>query len=401
MIIPIINKSTTTEIHFKVFNSIENVNSKHWNEVVGDKNIYASLPYLSAMEKSLGDELGFRYLLFYNQDSIPVAVSVVECLNFIDKGLSDKQEVCRIRNTIKRRLLTTKGIRLMTCGTPFASGENGFVFSDKISSDVAYEHLAKALIELQKIEKKTASTPVILFKELFPNSFESGKALSNKGFSEFQIEVNMIMQISPTWKNLNDYLNAMVTKFRTKAKTALRKSENLLIIDMNLNEIEFHKDKLHSLYIQVLNKSSVQFGALNKESFVHLKRNLREDFIIKGYFLGMELVGFSSSFIFNSILDANYVGINYELNQEYAIYQRMLYDYIELAITRNCSELRFGRTAEEIKSSVGATPVPMKLFIRHRNLIANRILRAIVGTIKPSEYELRKPFKQIESNEAK
>ncbi len=411
MIIPIINKSPITEIHFKIFNSIDKINSKHWNEVVRDKNIYATLPYLSAMEKSLGHELGFRYLLFYNQDSIPVAVSVVECLNFIDKGLSDKQEVCRIRTTIKQRLLTTKGIRMITCGTPFASGENGFIFSDKISGEVAYEHLAKALIELQKTEKKntntsthstgsveappSASTPVILFKELFPNSFESANGLTKKGFSEFQIDVNMIMQISPAWKNLNDYLNAMVTKFRTKAKTALRKSEDLLILDMSLNEIELYKEKIQSLYIEVLNKSSFQFGTLNADSFVHLKKNLGEDFILKGYFLGQELVGFSSAFLFNSILDANYVGINYELNQEYAIYQRMLYDYIELAIIRNCNELRFGRTAEEIKSSVGAVPVPMKLFIRHRNLIANRILRAIVGTIKPSEYELRRPFKQI------
>ena len=108
------------------------------------------------------------------------------------------------------------------------------------------------------------------------------------------------------------------------------------------------------------------------------------------------MVGFSSSFLFNSILDANYVGINYEFNQEYAIYQRMLYDYVELAIEKRCSELRFGRTAEEIKSSVGAIPVPMKLFVRHKNPIANRILKAIVSTIKPSQYELRKPFKQID-----
>ncbi len=407
MIIPIITKNPTTGMNVKVFHSTDLIISNDWNQVVQKKNIYASLPYLFAMEKSLGSELGFRYLLFYNHNSVPVAVAVVQCLNFIDKGLSDKQEVCRIRNTIKNRLLTSKGIWMMTCGTPFASGENGFVFSDAIESKVAYEHLAKALVELQKADTSASlsastsfllstKTTVILFKELFPNSFESGISLSKKGFSEFQIDVNMIMQISPVWKNLNDYLNALVTKFRTKAKTALRKSEELTVIDMNLEEIEIYKEKLQSLYLQVLDKSSFQFGTLNAESFLNLKQNLGNDFIVRGYFLDSELVGFSSSFLFNSILDANYVGINYALNQEYAIYQRMLYDYIELAITRNCNELRFGRTAEEIKSSVGAIPVPMKLFIRHRNPIANRILRAIVGTIKPSEYELRKPFKQID-----
>ncbi|HMZ67670.1 MAG TPA: hypothetical protein PLF66_26525, partial [Leptospiraceae bacterium] len=194
----------------------------------------------------------------------------------------------------------------------------------------------------------------------------------------------------------NDYMDAMVTKFRTKARTAIRKSEELTIRNLTLSEIDSLKNKIESLYLQVQEKSSFWFGALNANSFLYLKQNLGEDFILKGYFLGNELIGFSSSFLFDSILDANYVGINYELNRDFAIYQRMLYDYIDLAIERGCKELRFGRTAEEIKSSVGAVPVPMKLFIRHKNPIANRILKAIVATIHPSSYELRKPFKQTD-----
>jgi len=396
MIIPVFTKNIESKHRTKIYNSADEIPVLDWNAVVQNKNIYATIPYLAAMEKSLGSELGFRYLLFYNHNSTPYAVAIIQCLNFIDRGLSDKQEVCRIRNAIKRKLLTTKGIRLMTCGTPFASGENGFIHTDGISPEEAYRDLAKALLGLQRQEKKIASTPVILFKELIPHNFPSGNSLIENGFSEFEIDVNMIMKIPSNWKSLNDYLNAMVTKFRTKAKTALRKSEDITIQNLSLEEIEFHKNKIESLYLQVLNKSQFQFGALHAESFVNLKRNLEEDFIIKGYFLGNTMVGFSSSFLFNSILDANYVGINYEFNQEYAIYQRMLYDYVELAIEKRCSELRFGRTAEEIKSSVGAIPVPMKLFVRHKNPIANRILKAIVSTIKPSQYELRKPFKQID-----
>lgn len=408
MIIPIFTKNIESKHRTKIYNYAGEIPVLDWNSVVQNKNIYASIPYLAAMEKSLGSEFGFRYLLFYNENLIPYAAAIIQCLNFIDKGLSDKQEVCRIRNAIKRKLLTTKGIRLMTCGTPFASGENGFIHTDEISPKEAYEHLAIALLDLQREENTSthskgsrkaslnASAPVILFKELLPSSFSGGNSLLENGFSEFEIDVNMIMKIPSNWNNLNDYLNAMVTKFRTKTKTALRKSEYITIQNLTLEEIEFYKNNLESLYLQVLNKSQFQFGALNSESFVNLKRNLGEDFIVKGYFLGNTMVGFSSSFIFNSILDANYVGINYEFNQEYAIYQRMLYDYVELAIEKKCSELRFGRTAEEIKSSVGAVPVPMKLFVRHKNPIANRILKAIVSTIKPSQYELRKPFKQID-----
>jgi hypothetical protein len=96
---------------------------------------------------------------------------------------------------------------------------------------------------------------------------------------------------------------------------------------------------------------------------------------------------------YSGIADANYVGINYELNQEYAIYQRMLYDYVQLAIEKRRKELRFGRTAGEIKSTIGAQPVNMKLFIRHQNKIKNSLLKPIINSIIPSAFELRNPFK--------
>lgn len=393
MIVPITNKTIEKNLNLQIYSSIQELNTKEWDSIVNNRNIYLATAYLSAMEKSLEHEIKFRYFIFYENSSKAVAVGVVQFLNFIDKGSNEKEEVCRIRNSIKKRLLTEKGIRMMTCGTPFASGENGFIYTDFLSDAEAYEHLSKALLQIQKKEK---DTPVILLKELFPSSNSKGEILKKNKFNDFEVDVNMIFRIPPDWKNRNDYLNAMVTKFRTKAKTAIRKSEELTIKYLSLSEIDSLKEKIEKLYLLVLDKSPFQFGALNAKSFLFLKQNLKEDFIIKGYFIGNDLVGFSSAFIFDSILDANYVGIDYNFNQDFAIYQRMLYDYIELALERNCKELRYGRTAEEIKSSVGAQPVPMKLYIRHKNMIANRILKAIVKTIQPSSYELRKPFKQID-----
>lgn len=80
------------------------------------------------------------------------------------------------------------------------------------------------------------------------------------------------MRISPKWKSMDDYLDSMVTKFRTKAKTALRKSEPLFVQDFSLEDIATYKEEILSLYLQVLAKSSFQFGILNAESFLHLKK---------------------------------------------------------------------------------------------------------------------------------
>ena len=105
------------------------------------------------------------------------------------------------------------------------------------------------------------------------------------------------------------------------------------------------------------------------------------------------MIGFSSSFVDRSYLDANYVGIDYDYNIEHALYSRMLYDFIELSIRKGLSEIRLGRTAEEIKSGVGALPEEMKLYIKHTNSLSNTLLKGMVANVKPNPFELRKPFK--------
>ena len=94
-------------------------------------------------------------------------------------------------------------------------------------------------------------------------------------------------------------------------------------------------------------------------------------------------------------LDAHFVGIDYQFNKTYAIYQRMLYDYISLAIEHKMKTINFGRTASEIKSSVGAVPQDLTIYLRHKNSIPNRILSVFLKKIQPTEFHQKKPFKKI------
>ena len=389
----LLKKDSKTDLEIFVFQSIDDINKNHWEKVVEGKNIYLSLGYLEAIEKSLSKEITFRYLIFYNEQSLPVAIAVVQFLPFVDKDFKDEEQLCLVRNKIKSSILASSGIQVMSCGSPFACGENGFMFTKAISEKEAFKNLARGLIKVQKQEKEKIKAPVLLLKEFWPESINTTDALKSAGFKDFMIDVNMVMKIPGDWKIFEDYLFSMVTKFRTKAKAAFKKSSDIKVVDFQVQDVIENKKSIEILYKSVVEKSAFTFGALNGDAFVFLKENLKDNFIIQGYFLKDELVGFSSAFIFNDIVDANYVGINYSLNQEHAIYQRMLYDYVELAINSKCKELRFGRTAEEIKSTVGAEPVNMKLYIRHQSSIKNSLLKPVFGSITPSSFELRNPFK--------
>jgi hypothetical protein len=386
-------KSSKDNSIVKVSNSITEIDLDEWNSINKNKNLYLCPEYLEAIESSLNSDIDFKYLSFYTTEHEIEAIAVVQILPFQDKGVKDQAQLCHVRSALKTRFINTFQTNIITCGSPFSCGENGFAYSDKLSPDEAYKKLGVALLELQKNSDNKIDAPVILIKEIWPENFNYSLGLKSSKFRAFEADVNMVMKIPPQWVIFNDYLASMVTKFRTKAKSAFKKSDALSIVNLETEDILQHKETIEKLYINVVEKSPFTFGKLNGESFYNLKSKLGDAFIIKGYFLEKTLVGFSSSFICNNILEANYIGIDYSFNNEYAIYQRMLYDYVDMAIEYKCEELRFGRTAEEIKSTIGAVPVNMKLYVRHKSDIINKVLKSIFESIQPSSFELRKPFK--------
>jgi hypothetical protein len=73
----------------------------------------------------------------------------------------------------------------------------------------------------------------------------------------------------------------------------------------------------------------------------------------------------------------------------------MLYDYIEIAINKKLKTINFGRTASEIKSSVGAIPQDLTMYFRHKKSITNRILKLFLQKIQPTPFQQKFPFKTV------
>jgi hypothetical protein len=72
----------------------------------------------------------------------------------------------------------------------------------------------------------------------------------------------------------------------------------------------------------------------------------------------------------------------------------MMYDMMKLGIKKRAERLHFGRTAPEIKSTIGATPSAMYGYIKHRNPLFNFfVARPYTANLKPKEYVFRHPFK--------
>ena len=59
-------KSKKLALKSEFYNSADEINKEHWNSILQGNNIYLSLEYLDALEKSMQGQVEFRYILFYN-----------------------------------------------------------------------------------------------------------------------------------------------------------------------------------------------------------------------------------------------------------------------------------------------------------------------------------------------
>jgi hypothetical protein len=364
--------------------------------VVEKRNIYLSYGYLKALEESMKDEIDFYYSISYNQNDEPVLVSAFQIVTFTDKRKHKPNQVISCVSRAKSKLFT---FNVLVCGNVFSDGENGFIYSDSLSKTNAINEMVVVSKQIKKQSNRAnKKANLFLFKEFWAKENTYGKLFKNHSFREFMIDVNMILPIHDTWSNLDEYLFSLKTKYRTRAKSVYKKSKELVFKDFSSQEILENGDKIELLFNNVAEKSNFNFGKIKPLAFAKLKEELGDQFILRGAFCKGELIGFSTALCNNNILEANYVGIDYEHNNTYAIYQRLLYDYIEQAISLKAKELHLGRTSELIKSAIGAVPENMNLYAKHNNTIHNMVLKPIFHFISPSKFELRKPFKQEFSN---
>jgi len=320
-------------------------------------------------------------------------ISAFQLVRFKDKRKKYTVHLCKLSYHISKKIEDALTINVLVCGNVFSDGENGMLWSESLDSVAAMDEAENVVKELKKSEKVSEEASVVLFKEFWSHSSAFSDRLKQFRYRDFMIDVNMVLKMHPEWNSFDSYLSSMKTKFRTRAKGTLKKSEALVLRPLSSTEIIDNKERITELFGNVLEKSDFSYGAMTADTFAHLKESIPESFELMAVFQEEALIGFSTSFLNGSSLEANFVGLDYDKNNEFGVYQRLLLNYVIQGIDKKVTDIQFGRTAELMKSQIGAVPENMRLYIKHHRSLPNMLLKPIIESIAPREFELRPPFK--------
>ena len=370
-----------------IFKSIDTIPKAYWNHLNCYTNIYYSPEFLIAFELANKD-IEFNYIFILKNDKA-VAFAYTQIVTIGIETITQNIRMSAKIKSIANNMFCKNQIRVLFCGNVFLSGEYGTFLKEGEPKVETFKAIAKALKKLYRCQR----LHTIFVKDFEEESLYITDYLKSFDYAAMHVEPNMIIDLKPEWHSFTDYTNALKSKYRVKANRADAKSEILDARLLNETDIEKHKDELQKLYQNTIDNADFNAQILNLDTYTHLKNTFKDQFIVKGYFLESKLVGFLSAMQNDSNLDAHFIGIDYSNNKEFSIYPRILNDYVRLGIEKQSTQINLGRTASEIKSTLGARPKTLTCYCKHKYYLPNQILKPFIKNVKIKAFKQHQPFK--------
>ena len=374
---------------FALADSIDYLDAARWDAVTQGSSVYLSRDYLRVLESAGPENLRQRYALIF-QGREPVAAVAAQVVT-ISAAKIPKSRAAQVAAKPLERLEE----RMLVCGNLLSWGMHGVSFAVGADRAEVWPAVAEALYRIRRADRLFGDTDLVMLKDI-PNENAAGiESLKRFSYRELETEPNMVLQLSPSWKNYDDYLASLTSSYRKTARKITKEIEaaGARVERLTTDETIRQGATIHDLYRQVHERQKLRLITLSPDFIPALAATFGDNFRCNVIRKDDQTLGFVTTLKDGKTAVGYYIGFNSAANVELPVYFRLLQSVIEDAIDLGCERLSLGRTALEPKARLGAKAEPMSVWIRHRIQAMNFVVKGLLQTISHEEAPERSPFK--------
>lgn len=371
-----------TGFEFAAGERIDHVHPADWDTVTGHASVFASRAYLRALDETAPENVRPRYSIAY-RGGAPVAAVAMQLVQVGADGLKPHGRAWR-------KLVRA---RVLVCGNLLAWGRHGVTFAPGVDAVSAWPAVAEALYRVRRAHKLEGQADLVLVKDLGDADAASGAALTTYGYRPFETEPDMVLELPESCATLDDYLGLFRAKYRKAAKGIVKDVDRARFRVEPVADLAAATDSLHRLYLDVHAGAPVRLFTLRPTYLPRVAAALGDGFRCTALVRDGVPSGFVTVVRDGPTAVAYFLGFDRALNAEAPLYLRLLYAAVEAALAMGCRRVSFGRTALEPKARLGARPVPLTCWVRHRIPAVNLALRSWLCEFTHDEPPDRSPFK--------
>jgi hypothetical protein len=346
-----------------IYNNIKDFTEDQWNNVIDHSSFFISYNFLNSYFKN---HKYIQHLFCFNNNNRFYGhvfnVNLSQLMHFSN-------------NRFGKYILSFIRLRFFYFTNSFLTNLNSFY----IDSDF---NLAEIIHEI----KSKIKTDFVVIPDFLFNHKKNNSEINN--FIKVEVEEEMSLKIPSSWIDFESYKLSLKTKYRKRINNSLKRSADINVRLLSSDEIILYNDRIQELFNNVTNKANFTGPVFSVNT---IKDNSCLN--LYGYFLNEKLLAFSSEFFYLSSLYSYFVGIDYEYNVKYSLYERILCETIKNAILSQKNNVIFGRTANEFKSNFGAVPKKSFVYIYTDIFLFKWVFNSILKNLKPKKWIQRFPFK--------
>ncbi len=324
-------------------------------------NPFMDLRFLSVLHSALGPESRFWAVLVRDEQQRAVAATYfctyrIDAIPALPEFLRPPSEWIRswFRGYLK--------IPLLIVGQPIGTGQGNLAFE----SDVDFAPLCEALDQAAKQVARETRAKLILFKEFEAPLADRLEPLLQSGYTRMKSVLTYTLQAD--YRDFEHYYETRSKRTRANMRKVMAKADEAAVICLQLSGgddvAKLHTDEVHQLYENVRLRGEMQFEVVPAEFFRELARQFPEQARFTLLKAGEKVVGFCCGLSAGKRHTMLYCGIDYDVNEDAAVYFNTVYRGLAAALETSASEINVGQSADEFKRRMGCEGRPLFMFLK-------------------------------------
>ena len=264
-----------------------------------------------------------------------------------------------------------------------SAGEAHLAATETLPVDIVAETLSNGIIE----QARSLNAQLIVLKE-FPSRYRNIlHYFVQRGFARAPSMPMTMLDIG--YESFEAYMaKALKSSARKKLRKKLEATAGITDIRLSVtDDAASFVDEIYPLYLQVFDRSRMQFEKLTKDFFRQLGQRMSDKVRFFAWRRGNTLVAFSLCMVQGDSLYAEYVGFDYSVALDLHLYHYVVRDMISWGISKGYKWFRSSGLNYDPKLHMRHQLDPLDLYVRHTSALPNAIFRLALPWIVPVRYD--------------
>jgi hypothetical protein len=332
--------------------------------------------FYELLEDTLRDGFDYGYFVIRDNKDVcaiqPYFVLDQDLVAGVDRHA--KKLIGRIRR------LWPRFMRARTLMVGCVAGE-GHLDGDELSQKANAELLSRSLHRLAR----DLNTVMIVLKE-FPAKYRGPlQCFRRAGFT--RVPSMPMTKLGIDYKDFEDYLRQSLSpRTRAKVRRKLRSAGRAhpAIIMSRIDDVTAVVDEIYPLYLNVFERSALQFEKLTKEFLCEIGMRLPDETRFFIWRQDARIIAFALCMVQGDDIYHEYVGFDYSVAFKLNLYYRVFHDIVEWAIAHGYRQFHSGSLNYDPKWHLRHSLDPLDLYVRHTSPAINAVLKWLLPLMEPT-----------------